>query len=317
MPPTITMSRNTTRMASQSGSTLTAASVTYIDTSRALSATGSSSAPTELPAAAAPRQPAVHRVGQPGRDEHEECRAEPMFHHQPYRQRHDAQPREGDDVGQRQQHRRRASADLRSVRHPPAFPRLHALRCAERQRSWLFPPSSGSADLASSVSRAGMTSGDHDPKPIIGNSLTYRAAGVDMEAADALVETIKPLARATNRRGRDGRPRRLRRAVRPEGRGICRSGAGLRHRRRRDQAQGGDRDRHPRHGRCRSGGDVRQRHRGAGRRTVVLPRLLRDRQAGPAPGEGSDRRHRLGLQRGRLRPGRRRDGGDARAVPRG
>ena len=46
-----------------------------------------------------------------------------------------------------------------------------------------------------------MTSGDHDPKPIIGNGLTYRAAGVDMAAADALVETIKPLARATTRRG--------------------------------------------------------------------------------------------------------------------
>jgi phosphoribosylformylglycinamidine cyclo-ligase len=46
-----------------------------------------------------------------------------------------------------------------------------------------------------------MTSGDHDPKPIIGNGLTYRAAGVDMAAADALVETIKPLARATHRRG--------------------------------------------------------------------------------------------------------------------
>ena len=46
-----------------------------------------------------------------------------------------------------------------------------------------------------------MTSGDHDPEPIPGNGLTYRAAGVDIEAADALVETIKPLARATNRRG--------------------------------------------------------------------------------------------------------------------
>jgi phosphoribosylformylglycinamidine cyclo-ligase len=34
-----------------------------------------------------------------------------------------------------------------------------------------------------------------------GNGLTYRAAGVDIEAADALVETIKPLARATNRAG--------------------------------------------------------------------------------------------------------------------
>jgi phosphoribosylformylglycinamidine cyclo-ligase len=46
-----------------------------------------------------------------------------------------------------------------------------------------------------------MTSGDHDPAAGSGNGLTYRAAGVDIEAADALVETIKPLARATNRRG--------------------------------------------------------------------------------------------------------------------
>jgi phosphoribosylformylglycinamidine cyclo-ligase len=46
-----------------------------------------------------------------------------------------------------------------------------------------------------------MTSGDHDSPPENGNGLTYRAAGVDIEAADALVETIRPLARATNRRG--------------------------------------------------------------------------------------------------------------------
>ncbi len=46
-----------------------------------------------------------------------------------------------------------------------------------------------------------MTSGDHDSEPIVGNGLTYRAAGVDIEAANALVETIKPLARATHRRG--------------------------------------------------------------------------------------------------------------------
>ncbi|MCA3420514.1 MAG: phosphoribosylformylglycinamidine cyclo-ligase, partial [Roseomonas sp.] len=32
-------------------------------------------------------------------------------------------------------------------------------------------------------------------------SLTYRDAGVDIEAGDALVEAIKPLARATNRSG--------------------------------------------------------------------------------------------------------------------
>ena len=45
-----------------------------------------------------------------------------------------------------------------------------------------------------------MTSGVHDSEPP-GNGLTYRAAGVDIAAADALVETIKPLARATHRRG--------------------------------------------------------------------------------------------------------------------
>ena len=46
-----------------------------------------------------------------------------------------------------------------------------------------------------------MTSGDHDSKPMTGNGLTYRAAGVDIEAGDALVEAIKPLARATERAG--------------------------------------------------------------------------------------------------------------------
>ena len=30
-----------------------------------------------------------------------------------------------------------------------------------------------------------------------GNGLTYRAAGVDIDAGEALVEAIKPLARAT------------------------------------------------------------------------------------------------------------------------
>jgi phosphoribosylformylglycinamidine cyclo-ligase len=32
-------------------------------------------------------------------------------------------------------------------------------------------------------------------------SMTYRAAGVDIDAGDALVERIKPLARSTNRTG--------------------------------------------------------------------------------------------------------------------
>ena len=46
-----------------------------------------------------------------------------------------------------------------------------------------------------------MTSGDAHPKSDAGSGLTYRAAGVDIEAAGALVETIKPLAKATSRRG--------------------------------------------------------------------------------------------------------------------
>ena len=36
------------------------------------------------------------------------------------------------------------------------------------------------------------------------NSLTYRDAGVDIAAGDALVEAIKPLARSTNRPGTMG-----------------------------------------------------------------------------------------------------------------
>ena len=46
-----------------------------------------------------------------------------------------------------------------------------------------------------------MTRGDHDSGATTGNGLTYRAAGVDIEAGDALVEAIKPLARATSRPG--------------------------------------------------------------------------------------------------------------------
>jgi phosphoribosylformylglycinamidine cyclo-ligase len=48
-----------------------------------------------------------------------------------------------------------------------------------------------------------MTRGDHDSRATTGNGngLSYRAAGVDIEASDALVEAIKPLARATSRPG--------------------------------------------------------------------------------------------------------------------
>jgi phosphoribosylformylglycinamidine cyclo-ligase len=43
-----------------------------------------------------------------------------------------------------------------------------------------------------------MSSSNTPPKP---NSLTYRDAGVDMEAGDALVEAIKPMAKKTMREG--------------------------------------------------------------------------------------------------------------------
>ena len=46
-----------------------------------------------------------------------------------------------------------------------------------------------------------MTRGDHDLGAPTGNGLSYRASGVDIEAGDALVEAIKPLARATMRPG--------------------------------------------------------------------------------------------------------------------
>jgi phosphoribosylformylglycinamidine cyclo-ligase len=49
-----------------------------------------------------------------------------------------------------------------------------------------------------------MTSADHQsahPAPRSGDRLDYRAAGVDIEAGDALVEMIKPLAKATSRAG--------------------------------------------------------------------------------------------------------------------
>jgi phosphoribosylformylglycinamidine cyclo-ligase len=45
-----------------------------------------------------------------------------------------------------------------------------------------------------------MTSGDHD-SAAPANGLSYRAAGVDIDAGDALVEAIKPLAKATTRAG--------------------------------------------------------------------------------------------------------------------
>ncbi len=78
------------------------------------------------------------------------------------------------------------------------------------------------------------------------NGLTYATAGVDIDAGNALVERIKPAAAATARPGVVDGPRRLRRALRPQGRGLRRPGPRRRHRRRRHQAPPRHRHRHAR-----------------------------------------------------------------------
>jgi phosphoribosylaminoimidazole (AIR) synthetase len=47
------------------------------------------------------------------------------------------------------------------------------------------------------------------------NGLTYAQAGVDIDAGDALVEAIKPLAKSTARPGADASPNSIRSAHRP------------------------------------------------------------------------------------------------------
>ncbi len=93
-------------------------------------------------------------------------------------------------------------------------------------------------------------------------SLTYRDAGVDIDEGDRLVELIKPHARPTLRpevlAGIGGFGGLFALDVKK----YQRAGAGLRHRRRGHQAQGGLRRRPPRHGRHRPGRHVRERHRG-------------------------------------------------------
>ena len=78
-------------------------------------------------------------------------------------------------------------------------------------------------------------------------SMTYRAAGVDIDAGDALVERIKPLARATARAGVLGGIGGFGALFDLKAAGLPRSGAGLLHRRRRHQAAHRHRHRPARH----------------------------------------------------------------------
>ena len=146
--------------------------------------------------------------------------------------------------------------------------------------------------------------------------LSYRAAGVDIDAGDALVEAIKPLARATARAGVLG--------------GLGGFGALF------DLKAAGFVD--PVLVSTTDGVGTKLMiaietgiHDTVGIDLVAMcvndlvvqgaePLFFLDYFAtgklDPAAGARGDRRHRLGLQRGRLRPGRRRDRRDARAVPR-
>ena len=157
-----------------------------------------------------------------------------------------------------------------------------------------------------------MTPAPPAPNPPPPTPPPYKDAGVDIDAGDALVEHIKPLARSTDRRGvmgglggfgglfdlkaagfkdpilvsgTDGVGTKLKVAIE----------AGI-----------------PRHGRHRPGGDVRQRHRGAGRRAAVLPRLLRHR-AGSTSTHG--RRIVAGIAEGCRRAGCALVGGETAEMP--
>ena len=67
-----------------------------------------------------------------------------------------------------------------------------------------------------------------DASNLPSNGLSYKHAGVDIDAGNALVEAIKPAVRSTRRAGRRCRNRRLWRPVRPQGGRFHRSGAGRR-----------------------------------------------------------------------------------------
>ena len=133
-------------------------------------------------------------------------------------------------------------------------------------------------------------------------SMTYRGAGVDIDAGDALVERIKPLARATARAGVLGGIGGFGALFDPRAAGFAdpvlvatTDGVGTKLKIAIETGQ-------PRHRRHRPGRDVRQRPGRAGRRAAVLPRLFRHRPARRGAGGGGDRRHRRGLPRAPAAP---------------
>ena len=146
------------------------------------------------------------------------------------------------------------------------------------------------------------------------NSLTYKDAGVDIDAGDALVDRIAPLAKATRRPGADADLGGFGGIVRPQGCGLQGPDTRRLHGRCRHQAQNRHRYGAMRRNRTGPRRDVRQRYRRAGRRAAVLSRLFRDRQARRRAGCDRDRGNCESLQGLQLRADRWRDGGNAGAL---
>ena len=232
-------------------------------TSSALSATGSSSAPmTEC--RPAPGQPAVNGVRHAGREKEPEGKRRILLQHQPDGQRNGAEAGEGDQFGSVSRAvdcgpEMRAPSGIEGARHPCPIPldggcagETAVIVSAPRHRTVpTSEPATNAADSGQGLAhrgpvmtrgRASMTTGASAGRAG-GNGATYREAGVDIDAGDALVERSSrwpaPPPRAAPMGGLGG----FGALVRPEGGGLHRSGAGLGHRRRRHQAQDRDRDR--------------------------------------------------------------------------
>jgi phosphoribosylformylglycinamidine cyclo-ligase len=99
-----------------------------------------------------------------------------------------------------------ATFELHSI---PLLPHIIAAqdgtRRQSRARTASRPPRRAATRPSLSRSEADLTSSTTPPPPAVpGNSLTYRDAGVDIDAGDALVEAIKPLAKSTGRAGTMG-----------------------------------------------------------------------------------------------------------------
>ena len=228
----MTRSRNTTRMASQSGSSLHRGQRDVHRHQQRLVGHRVEQRAQRI-AAVAPRQPAIHRVGQPGGDEQEERQRSADARRPPAtRGGHRAQPRKGDGV------RQRSAAPRSGVRLESAFRQAYrgmlrgcppTLRLGRRYgwfRHVQLACAAGTIAYSAarpSVSRAAMTSGT---RAVVASRQHGFAPAMDLDAtrAPAWISMPASAGRAHQAAGARHRPRRragragrLRRAVRPEG----------------------------------------------------------------------------------------------------